>query len=449
MDQWLRPVFKRTPVLASPSATTQPSIDDSQEGDEAMPRYQASRVSSMPDAFVNMARNPENLYHKPSVDQMAETLKVVMMNRPTLDPIPVEYNSSILHVLEAYQDLREQLNTKEQDMEAVRQSQTQTILDFEGLASQWETKEREYSAEIKKLEGPTEGGMESVTLARSCSSIHGSRKASETLRKGIGKIRQIAEHNRPVKEPKYNPEGLGQDRHNFGYGILQEHKIREIDSKADILTKAKLQVMERERSEQRLGIAFESSTESTSQSAQEDNHLSTKRQLVHSLCEKPLPDIPTYTDELIAAGKSSSNANNVHPWVESDSQNNLLSSQRGFSFRPGDDRVLDESVAGFETPSNRKELKTRKSKANLQSKTSEQGKPPKMPREVQPIEPPKRVDSASSILTAIRDNSGRGSANEHERERLFRDTKSREAIVAANRAVAASKKNSFAPGGTQ
>jgi DNA repair exonuclease SbcCD ATPase subunit len=101
-----------------------------------------------------------------------------------------------LHVLEAYQDLRQQLNQKEETVEELKeelkQSHTRDIKEFENLATQWEEKEEDYKSEIKKLEvllSKTKDGMEKVSLARSKSRVHGSRGAAESITWGIDTIK--------------------------------------------------------------------------------------------------------------------------------------------------------------------------------------------------------------------------------------------------------------------
>jgi hypothetical protein len=151
----------------------------------------ATPLIPVPETFPNL-RNPDNVYHKPSSDQSAEMLKVVMMNQSTMEPVPVQYNSTILHVLEAYQDLRMQLIAKEEAIEVLKQSHTKDIKDFEELAAAWQLKEIDYKVEMKKLEvllSKTEGGMESVSMARLRSVIHGAEKASDTISRGIGTIK--------------------------------------------------------------------------------------------------------------------------------------------------------------------------------------------------------------------------------------------------------------------
>lgn len=187
MADWLRPVFARTktPLPAPSDRQSSFSADDnnSEDGkDGNLSKLRpSSRVSSYigarsntppipqtPDTFPTI-RDPESVYYNPSVDHMAETLKVVMMNQSSVDPVPIAYNSCILHVLEAYQDLRMELTKKEDFIEDLRLSDTKDVKDFEALATQWEMKEMDYKTEIKKLEvllSRTEGGLEKVTLAR-------------------------------------------------------------------------------------------------------------------------------------------------------------------------------------------------------------------------------------------------------------------------------------------
>ena len=124
---------------------------------------------------------------------MAESLKVVMMNQSTLLSVPVEYNSCILHVLEAYQEAREELLKKNEEMEELKKDHEKDIKEFEELATQWEFKERDYKAEMKKLEvqlSKTENGMEKVTLARTKSTVYGSKKIVEAVGRRVSTIKE-------------------------------------------------------------------------------------------------------------------------------------------------------------------------------------------------------------------------------------------------------------------
>lgn len=65
---------------------------------------------------------------------MAETLKTVMMTRNLMESVPVEYNSCIMHVLEAYNDLEVKIVVKEREVEEIRERLERDIREFEGMA---------------------------------------------------------------------------------------------------------------------------------------------------------------------------------------------------------------------------------------------------------------------------------------------------------------------------
>lgn len=208
MDSWLRPILARKPTSTIALSTEQlPGCieDDNNENDEGIARIRSSsristyntvRTPSTPadlasDTFPHF-RQPEVVWIKPSVDQMVEVLKVIMMTRGCMDPVPVEYNSTILHILEAYYDLQTQLQSTDKAIKIIKQSRENDINEFEVMADQWQHKELDYQSEVKRLEvllSKTPGGMESVMMARSSSVISGSEKASEIIRQGIGTIK--------------------------------------------------------------------------------------------------------------------------------------------------------------------------------------------------------------------------------------------------------------------
>jgi hypothetical protein len=205
MTDWFRPVFSRTktPISLAPSNCAS-SFEHEQSSEDGTPRHRpASRASSYigfrpntsppvppqtPDTFSSI-RDPQIGYYKPSVDQMAETLKVVMMSQSSTTPIPIEYNSCVLHVLEAYQDLRADLNMKEAIIKQLEKSHAGDIKCFEELVAQWEGKETAYKADLKKIEvllSQTEGGMEKVSMARSESVVHGTPNIGKDICRGLG-----------------------------------------------------------------------------------------------------------------------------------------------------------------------------------------------------------------------------------------------------------------------
>ncbi|KAG0646694.1 hypothetical protein D0Z07_6211 [Hyphodiscus hymeniophilus] len=462
MDMLFRPVFARvkTPVMGStPGQQSSTSTDDNDEPEEILttnirvrttpriPSYMGFEPATPPipsESFHNV-RNPEDVYHKPSSDQLAEMLKVVMMNQSNTEPVPIEYNSTILHVLEAYHDLRMQLTAEEDAMEMLKQSSKKDIKDFEELASQWHQKEGDYKIEMKKLEvllSKTEGGMESVALARSKSVIHGATKASASIKRGIGTIK----HRNSARNSHQTVQAAKISMQGSVHGI-------------QTLTKVQLKALERQQA-QEFGVNFESSVsgaDSSSVSHHSDIPPQRTPLLGLGIHEKPLPEIPISANErakqttldkyLSSRQHSYSDPNTPTPVKQS------VDYEKVFSFRPGDDDELvgrrssdrdraqrsavDEHLGyrpsmpnlktGPITPtSDRKTTSHRPRLARLEDKkTFVSPKPSQLPRIQDNDHILGRMDSSSSsIVTAVRDNSGRSSASNSQagRPKLKRNT---------------------------
>ncbi|KAI9048934.1 hypothetical protein LZ554_006784 [Drepanopeziza brunnea f. sp. 'monogermtubi'] len=432
MTDWLRPVFGRGRIHGASNASSERpgnlSFDESVAGTESedgisihasTPRLRpSSRVSSFigirpatppipptPDTFFGF-RNPETVYHKPSGDQMAEMLKVVMMNQSSVAPVPVEYNSTILHVLEAYQELGQELRRKNEAIEELKQGHTKDIKDFETLATQWDLKERDYKKEMRKLEvllSNTEGGMEKVSLARTKSTVHGS-KIGEKIGREVGtiKARNVARNSRgrsdsiteiPIDitpNDKYRADRFFKTRiranaREVSTDVRDTHP--EISSKGRVLesrastssfllyaspaelvesvrqqgpgpdlaafSKAQLEELERRQAQAELGVAFNSSSESESSTNSPKGRNDTVSPLV----------APSGLGIGFQARSTSINSTgsiwrmadvSIRESIGSKSRYDSLSqdspSQVAFSFRPGDDEVLAQRARTGQTP---------------------------------------------------------------------------------------------------
>ncbi|TVY38070.1 hypothetical protein LSUB1_G004470 [Lachnellula subtilissima] len=505
MADWLRPVFARkTPNLSAlPYAERQatPSIDESAEGDEVAvttvtKMRSTSRVSSimggfrpnspsvaMPDVFQGI-KDPESTYHKPNSDQasstpylclclgdtshatgifgqgrmltMAETLQVIMMNQSTMVPLPIEYNACILHVLEAYYDMRQLLNAQQDTIEELKQNHTKNVNDFEALATTWELKEGDYKCELKKLEvllSKTQGGMEEVALARSKSRIHGSQRASDEIGRGINTIKQrhrsSNSENKTEDTPIHIPDSptVGRRRH--------------LRSKGSSFTQPQPEDMGGYGGDLGFGSTFESSTSGSNSSAcaVEEGPTAGAALGLGIVIEKPLPNVP-------------------------DPPAGEVGSTRGmsFSFKPGDDEDLLAQGEAREVakrhdlekhvrqrrhtvhnqqaeapPTNTGETqrrpKVRSFLSELKSRTpttlspSLSPSPSPLPFLHRPNDLLIRGDSTSSVVTAVRDGSVGNSSvlgSQHGRPGLDRHASSSEAVTAAARAIAASNKKATA-----
>ncbi|KAG9247820.1 hypothetical protein BJ878DRAFT_538903 [Calycina marina] len=243
MDNWLRPSFLRkntTPAIpSSPNferkdrpASFRSEGAHGYDGEDGRIRA-SSRASSFFGGFITSSpaesvAPPEEewpnisradvVWDSPSSDQMAEMLKVAMMTQSTMVPLPIRYNSCILHVIEEYWVMNERAKRDQAKIEKLERNQKRDIEEVEILAAAWEQKERDYKAEIKRLEvllSKTQGGMATVSMARTNSVVHGSKRASEIIWESIGTIRERNDidmnkvtledvrHNRQLNDERY------------------------------------------------------------------------------------------------------------------------------------------------------------------------------------------------------------------------------------------------------
>lgn len=245
-----------------------------------------------------------------------------------------------------------------------------------------------------------------------------------------------------------------------------------IDVDLAALTKAQLKALEQQRAQEEFGVDFGSS-ESESQSSTNTNH--------EAFSPVPIPKGLGigYKDPLLHASKRTvpKKPSNLSLNESYTSQYDTLSKdspqQMGFSFRPGDDaEALAQRLRTGQTP--KRPLTYYSRPQSYEDKDGQSKYPPLIPydklaesphpkadyihmgrtrrppivssisfprpRDIQEAEGLKRDDSAGSIVTALRDNSGRSSANSSQkngqaRRRLDRNTGSSEAVTAAARAL--------------
>lgn len=164
-----------------------------------------NRSSSM-DPIFHPRELDRVVWHNPSSHQMAETLKVVMMTQGSFEAIPVQYNSCILHILEAYHDMRLEMIAKDREHEEDVKKLSDAIITFETEESNWLDKEEIYKAEIRRLEimlATGERGLDMVTSARSKSALN--RDKVQSAAAGDKEIRKRQEnlHTANPKQEKY------------------------------------------------------------------------------------------------------------------------------------------------------------------------------------------------------------------------------------------------------
>jgi len=251
------------------------------------------------------------------------------------------------------------------------------------------------------------------------------------------------------------------------------------------LTRLKLDALEKQQVEEEFGMAFDSSTsgpDSSTQSIQDE--MSNTEQpfgLGIDMDEKPLPDIPS-DHQISATGHTLDDPRiNEYPQRGTCREDLDTSPQLGFSFKPGDDADIlaqntakdanTRNISGVGTYQPRPTTSKEQSEASYTSvqslgrarqpkptSLSTKPKPNSMPGSVRDVQDPeslKRDDSTSSIITAVRDKSGRISSrssidssrhnSQGVRQRLNRNSGSSDAITAAVRALAAGSADARSP----
>ncbi|KAK1851764.1 hypothetical protein CCHR01_05651 [Colletotrichum chrysophilum] len=134
-----------------------------------------------------------NTGHAASLEQMINTLHHVMMTKPVLGPVPIENNSCILHLLEGYRELQEQLRVTEKALAEEKETKERSLEEFAKVSSEWEKKETDFRAEIKRMElvlaDIAPDGVGAVALARSGSIVDRSSRSSRLFKARVEKAK--------------------------------------------------------------------------------------------------------------------------------------------------------------------------------------------------------------------------------------------------------------------
>lgn len=124
--------------------------------------------------FINAA---QQVWHSPSVEQIADSLRVALMTTAANEPLSPEYRPHILLLCEAYGTRHSKIAKLEHQLKQETDRHT-------SVEEHWMIQEARYKAEVKRLEmfiHRTSGtGMEAVALARAGSFIRGKRPGPTT-----------------------------------------------------------------------------------------------------------------------------------------------------------------------------------------------------------------------------------------------------------------------------
>ncbi|RAL60044.1 hypothetical protein DID88_000670 [Monilinia fructigena] len=378
-------------------------------------------------------------------------------------------------MLESYNDLQEQLEAKDREIEDIKLRHTKDIGEFDVMVnSKWKAKEKDYQKEIKNLEvllSKTEGGMENVTMARSKSVVHGTRKAADLFEDGMEKIKQnfaryssgrgssttTSEWDTDQMQQAVSPHTLetstGTSYLERQEDVFQERTVgsrrRErstqdtesfystVDHQAGSrLTSVQLDALERQNATSRRAcsrsVIIEGQAPMPNRTPKLPN-TGTGISIRTSSKEKPLPDIPVDHSEM-------------DPFLSSETEkgNTVPSSRLSYVMNNEDEFVTSPRIT-------KSSFQSKPSRSGSKSTTSLSTFPGKEQGNYTGLRPQlsmglgkgiERVNSTSSIVTAVRDNSRRSGEGRPARGNGNGAKKGQgAAVMAAVRAIAASNKN--------
>ncbi|KAI9825415.1 MAG: hypothetical protein M1832_001145 [Thelocarpon impressellum] len=133
-----------------------------------LPSRRAGPSLKSPSLEPEMSVNRKDDVYNPDPDHMVNTLIAAVMSRPG-KPLGPEYQSFLLHVFEAYRNLKTDLAKAQTQLQTERNAREMDQQDFDRAAATWLGERDGYKAEIKRLEvlmAEKAGGLEAVMAAR-------------------------------------------------------------------------------------------------------------------------------------------------------------------------------------------------------------------------------------------------------------------------------------------
>uniref|UniRef100_A0A0D2XJV5 Uncharacterized protein n=1 Tax=Fusarium oxysporum (strain Fo5176) TaxID=660025 RepID=A0A0D2XJV5_FUSOF len=117
--------------------------------------------------FINAG---QQIWHNPSIDQVAETLQVAVMTNPANEALSAEYRSHILLLCEAYGTRHRKIAKLEKELAEAKMALKDEASRHNSIEEHWMVQDARYKAEVKRLEmfihRMSDQGMEAVALAR-------------------------------------------------------------------------------------------------------------------------------------------------------------------------------------------------------------------------------------------------------------------------------------------
>jgi hypothetical protein len=137
--------------------------------------------------FINAG---QQIWHNPSIDQVAETLQVAVMSNPASEALSAEYRSHILLLCEAHGARHRKIAKLERELAEAKMALKDEASRHSSIEEHWMVQDARYKAEVKRLEmfihRTSEQGMEAVALARAGSLLRGRAGATTGGQSAIG-----------------------------------------------------------------------------------------------------------------------------------------------------------------------------------------------------------------------------------------------------------------------
>jgi hypothetical protein len=173
-------------------------------------------------------RNIDDIWYQPTLDQIADTLFVALMNKPFHEPLPLEYDTWVRQLVQGCAELSRDLRETRQLLAEEKETLKQSVDEFTEMSVHWEERETAYKAEIRRLEvllaKAAPSGVEAVLVARSGSivdrSLAGTRKFRASVQKACDTASGIDQKARPGLADATADKTIAQQRRGqYPYGI--------------------------------------------------------------------------------------------------------------------------------------------------------------------------------------------------------------------------------------
>lgn len=142
-----------------------------------------------------LRREEDSVFYCPNVEQMVESVQAGLMRRGTWEPIPLQHNSCVLSLIDDYWKKNQTIKSLESKITEAEDAHQRTKEHTKELADEWLSREKQYKAEIKRLElllaSTSQEGVAAVSLARAGSVVDRHGPEAKKLQ---SELRRLSDH---------------------------------------------------------------------------------------------------------------------------------------------------------------------------------------------------------------------------------------------------------------